>query len=127
MPAGRACARRISRPSSSRRSSRWHPDLVFYYEGNLDLDLSTIVSDVAPGVPRPAGLLANGLRDLSPYLRTAEHAQAFLEVGEWPKPAYRIHWPEDERDPDVDRPSPETRFHPSQLRCDAGGPHGDPR
>ena len=81
-----------------------HPDLVFHYEGNLDLDLSTIVSDVAPGGPRPAGLLANGLRGLSPWLRTAERAQALLEAGEWPKPAYRIHWPADERDPDVARP-----------------------
>jgi hypothetical protein len=82
-----------------------HPDLVFYYEGNLDLALSTIVSNVPPGVPRPAGLLANWLRDLSPYLRTAERAQALLEIGEWPKPAYQIHWPTnlDERDPDLTR------------------------
>jgi hypothetical protein len=81
-----------------------HPDLVFYYEGNLDLDPSTIVSDVARGVPRPAGLLANGLRALAPWLRTAERAQALLEVGEWPKPAYRMNWPADEHDPDVGRP-----------------------
>ena len=81
-----------------------HPDLVLYYEGNLDLDLSTIVSGVAPGVPRPPSLLANGLRDLSPWLRTAERARALLEIGEWPKPAYQVHWPTDERDPDVARP-----------------------
>jgi hypothetical protein len=80
-----------------------HPDLVFHYEGNLDLDLSTIVINESPGMPRPAGLLANWLRGLSPYLRTAERAQGLLEVGEWPKPAYTIHWPLDERDPDLTR------------------------
>ena len=80
-----------------------YPDLVFYYEGNLDLDLSTIVSNVSPGVPRPADLITNWLRDLSPYLRTAERAQALLEVGEWPKPAYTLNWPSDERDPDLTR------------------------
>src|SRR5262249_49378491 len=81
-----------------------HPDLVFYYEGNLALALSTSASGVAPAVPRPAGPMANALRDLSPYLRTVERAQALLEVGEWPKPAYRIDWPADERDPEVARP-----------------------
>lgn len=81
------------------------PDLVIYYEGNNELRLSTVVNSATSGVPRPAGLIARWLYDLSPYLKVAERAQALLETSEWLKPAHEISWPSrlDERDPDITR------------------------
>jgi hypothetical protein len=78
------------------------PDLVVYYEGNNQLH---VVKNVPSGVPRPNGLIANWLRDLSPYLKLAQRAQSLIEADEWSKPAYEISWPAglDESNPDITR------------------------
>ena len=82
------------------------PDLVVYYEGGNDLDLSTVVKDPPKGRPQPAGRLERWLRRTASYSVLARRAQDLLVVGEWPKPDYRIDWPPglDEFDPDITRP-----------------------
>ena len=81
------------------------PDLVVYYEGGNQLELSTVVKDVPKAVPRPGGVLAGWLRDLADHSALARRAEGFVDIPEWPKPAYEISWPEglDEFDPDLRR------------------------
>jgi hypothetical protein len=81
------------------------PDLVVYYEGGNQLDLSTVVKDVPKGVPQPAGTVARWLRDLSKHSALARRLEAITDRGEWPKPAYEVSWPEglDEFKPDITR------------------------
>jgi hypothetical protein len=81
------------------------PDLVVYYEGGNQLELSTVVKDVPQATPEPAGRLARTLRELAPYSALARRAQGLTAGGEWPKPDYTIDWPNglDEFDPDLRR------------------------
>jgi hypothetical protein len=82
------------------------PDLVVYYEGGNQLDLSTIVKQVPKGTPEPGGLVARSLRDMARYSVLARRAEGLMSGGEWPKPPYEITWPKglDESDPDITRP-----------------------
>ncbi len=81
------------------------PDLVVYYEGGNQLDLSTIVKKVPVAKPEPAGKLARFLRDAGDYSALARRAEGLTSGAEWPKPAYETTWPEglDEMDPDITR------------------------
>jgi hypothetical protein len=96
------------------------PDLVVYYEGANQFELSTVVKNT-PATGSLArrrdagtdGVVASWLRNASRYLALARRAQALMglvelpEGGrEWPKPDYAINWPQglDEFDPDLDRP-----------------------
>jgi hypothetical protein len=82
------------------------PDLVIYYEGGNQLDLSTVVKAVPKATPEPAGWVARTLRALAHYSALARRAEGLTSGAEWPKPAYTIDWPKglDESDPDLTRP-----------------------
>ncbi len=82
------------------------PDLVVYYEGGNQLDLSTVVKNVPKAKPEPAGWFARTLRELAPYSALARRAQGLTSGAEWPKPDYKIDWPKglDGFDPDITRP-----------------------
>lgn len=81
------------------------PDLVVYYEGGNELDLSTVVKDVPKGVPQPAGRLARWLREAGKHSALARRLEAVTDGGEWPKPDYQLTWPAgvDEKNPDLSR------------------------
>lgn len=81
------------------------PDLVVYYEGGNQLHLATVVKDVPKGDPKPEGLMARWLRDIAPFSALARRAAALTGGSEWPKPDYKIEWPQglDEADPDITR------------------------
>jgi hypothetical protein len=81
------------------------PDLVFYYEGGNQLDLSTMVRLRPAGTPQPDGRLAQALRTIAPYSALARRAEALTGGREWPKPDYELVWPQglDEFDPDITR------------------------
>ena len=96
-----------------------HPDLVVYYEGANQFQLSTVVKNMPADAlarrleAKSAGIIARWLGDASRYLALARRAQALMglvelpERGrEWPKPDYEIAWPHglDEVDPDLGRP-----------------------
>jgi hypothetical protein len=97
-----------------------HPDLVVYYEGANQFNLSTLVKNLpAAGSPDPQmdakrdSVVDRWLRKASRYLALARRAQALMGVielseggREWPKPDYQINWPQglDEHDPDLSRP-----------------------
>ncbi len=82
------------------------PDLVFYYEGGNQLDLSTVVASVPKGVPAPGGVLARWLREAAKYSALARRGETLTVGSEWPKPDYEIKWPVglSETDPDLARP-----------------------
>ncbi len=82
------------------------PDLVVYYEGNNQLQLSTVVKNVpAGGTPLPAGEFAQTLRRWSQHSAIARRAEGFTSGAEWPKPDYKVEWPQglDEQNPDIAR------------------------
>jgi hypothetical protein len=81
------------------------PDLVVYYAGANQLDMKTVVKDVPPGEPRPAGMIARWLRAAAPYSALAQRAEALTSGEEWPKPDYKLEFPAgvDENDPDITR------------------------
>jgi hypothetical protein len=95
------------------------PDLVVYYEGANQFELSTVVKNM-PATGSLArrrdagtdGVVASWLRNASRYLALARRAQALMGLVELPeggrerpKPDYEINWPQglDEYDPDLDR------------------------
>jgi hypothetical protein len=89
------------------------PDLVVYYEGGNQFRPASIVDKVPKGSP-PELVQANTVRA---WLQTAARysallarveadvgaAKSDLSSGEWPKPDYKVVWPEglDEADPDL--------------------------
>lgn len=92
------------------------PDLVVYYEGGNQFRPASIVDEVPKGsAVRPLQADAS-----PPWLQTAARYSALiarvraavgaaasnLDGHEWPKPDYRVVWPEglDERDPDLAYP-----------------------
>jgi hypothetical protein len=94
------------------------PDLVVYYEGTNQFRPASIVDSVPSGTPvRPSG----GHGSTPTWLLTASHYSARIgrieaamglagpdmDGREWPKPDYRVMWPEglDERDPDLAYPN----------------------
>jgi hypothetical protein len=95
------------------------PDLVVYYEGANQFQLSTVVKDMPADAlahradVRPEGVLAGWLGGASRYSALARRAQTLMRAvelpeggREWPKPDYKIAWPRglDEIDPDLGRP-----------------------
>ncbi len=93
------------------------PELVVYYEGANQFDLSSIAPDVPKGsAARPTSSEEKAppwLRAAANYLELARRVEALagyaesdLDGGEWAKPAYRLRWPEglSETDPDLDFP-----------------------
>jgi hypothetical protein len=93
------------------------PDLVVYYEGGNQFRLASIVDTVPEGSPsRPAQAKSSNslLQTASRYsavlarVQTAVGAaESDLNGREWPKPDYKIVWPEglDESDPDLSYPN----------------------
>jgi hypothetical protein len=96
-----------------------HPDLVVYYEGANQFELSTVVKNMPKEAPprassaTPQGLFARTLRDLAYDFALARRLQALVgarevpaDGHEWPKPGYEVTWPAglDESDPDLGRP-----------------------
>ena len=96
-----------------------HPDLVVYYEGANQFQLSTVVKDMPAGPlahpldDKPKGMVAGWLGEASRYSALARRAQTLMRAAElpeggreWPKPDYEIDWPRglDEFDPDLGRP-----------------------
>jgi hypothetical protein len=81
------------------------PDMIFYYEGGNQLDLSTVVKDVPKATPMPAGWLARFLREAAQYSAIARRAESLMPGGEWPRPPYTLTWPQglSESDPDLTR------------------------
>ena len=92
------------------------PDLVVYYEGGNQFRPSSIVADVPKGSavrPQPAKAAPEWLRAGARYSAVIARVQAALGAAtsehdghEWPKPDYRVVWPEglDEADPDLAYP-----------------------
>ena len=94
------------------------PDLVVYYEGGNQFHLDSVVDKVPKGKPmRPPGsgvpVSPEWLRSAARYSALAGRLQAAIGLAasdgdgrEWPKPGYKIVWPEglDEQDPDLAYP-----------------------
>ena len=93
------------------------PDLVVYYEGGNQFMLSTVVDKVPEGSPvRPdsAAAAPAWLQAWARYSALAGRVQAALAAAgqsdqagrEWPKPDYKITWPDglSEQDPDLSYP-----------------------
>lgn len=94
------------------------PDLVVYYEGGNQFELNSIVDRVPPRsaapASRPADAAAPGwLQAASRYSAIAARIRAAVGLAgstqdgrEWPKPDYRLVWPEglNEADPDLSYP-----------------------
>jgi hypothetical protein len=91
------------------------PDLVVYYEGGNQFYLNSIVENVPkrPATPllAPEGASAGWLQAASRYSALAARVRAAIALAgssqdgrEWPKPDYKVVWPEglDEKDPDID-------------------------
>jgi hypothetical protein len=94
------------------------PDLVVYYEGGNQFRPDTLMDKVptAPAVerPAPAAKSPEWLRTLARDSALAGRIQAALELAisdtagrEWPKPDYKVVWPEglDEQNPDLNYPN----------------------
>ncbi|HYI04862.1 MAG TPA: hypothetical protein VD858_08220 [Reyranella sp.] len=93
------------------------PDLVVYYEGGNQFFLQSIVDKViprsdAPKAP-PATAVPGWLQTASRYSAIAARVRAAIGMTgpsqdgrEWPKPDYKLQWPEglDEADPDLAYP-----------------------
>lgn len=108
------------------------PDLVVYHEGGNQFRPATIVEKV-PDVPvtRPSGTQRAAsigwLRTAARYSALMARVQAALAIadadsdgGEWPKPDYRVVWPEglDEISPDLDYPNLPTNLNAVQRDLD---------
>lgn len=96
------------------------PDLVVYYEGGNQFRLETIVEAMpssakhGPERRRVDNLAPDWLRQISRYSALARRIQAAagfigsdIDGREWPKPDYRVKWPQglDEADPDIAFPT----------------------
>jgi hypothetical protein len=93
------------------------PELVVYYEGGNQFRLQSVVDKVPEGTPqRPAAAHEppQWLRNLARYSALATRIEAALlttnaqdDGKEWPKPDYKIAWPEglNEQDPDLAYPN----------------------
>ncbi len=81
------------------------PDLVFYYEGGNQLDLSTVVDPVPKARPQPGTWWERFLRDMAQYSALARRAESLMVGKEWPRPDYELKWPAglSETDPDLTR------------------------
>lgn len=91
------------------------PDLVLYYEGGNQFDLTSMVDDLPPRTVRPtqrkaAPLLLQQASRYSALMGRVEAAVSLVgrdwESREWPKPTYHLTWPPglDEFDPDLSYP-----------------------
>jgi hypothetical protein len=94
------------------------PDLVVYYEGGNQFRLESVIDKVPAGKPvRPPGSDApvspDWLRVAARYSALAGRIQTAIGLAasdsdgrEWPKPDYKLVWPEglDEQDPDLAYP-----------------------
>jgi len=93
------------------------PDLVVYYEGGNQFELHSIVDKVAPRseAPKapPATVVPGWLQEATRYSAIAARVRAAIGMTgpsqdgrEWPKPAYKLQWPEglSETDPDLAHP-----------------------
>lgn len=108
------------------------PDLVVYYEGGNQFELRSIVDKVpprsaAPKVP-PATTAPGWLPTASRYSAIAARIRAAVGMAgssqdgrEWPKPDYRLQWPEglDESDPDLSYPRLPVNLNLIQRDLDA--------
>src|SRR5262249_17813305 len=93
------------------------PELVVYYEGGNQFRLQSVIDKVPEGGPqRPAAAHEppQWLRNLARYSALATRIEAALlqanaqdDGKEWPKPDYKIVWPEglNEQDPDLAYPN----------------------
>jgi hypothetical protein len=95
------------------------PDLVVYYEGGNQFRLESIVDKVPPGSPQPPPVRTptwrpNGCAAASRWSALLGRVQAAIGLAasdmdgkEWPKPDYKVVWPQglDERDPDLAYPN----------------------
>jgi hypothetical protein len=94
------------------------PDLVVYYEGANQFNLDSLVHDLPKAAARPPeeqlppGRLAAWLAEAANYSALARRVQAASGMlyrprsgAEWPKPAYKLDWPQglDEQAPDLSR------------------------
>lgn len=104
------------------------PDLVVYYEGANQFSLNGLVRDLPKATAHPPedllppGPLAAWLSGAAVYSALARRVQAATGLlyrpgggAEWPKPPYRIDWPQglDEQAPDISRP--DLPAHLSQI------------
>jgi hypothetical protein len=109
------------------------PDLVVYYEGGNQFELNSIVDKVPPRsaspASRPADAAAPGwLQAASRYSAIAARIRAAVGLAgstqdgrEWPKPDYRLVWPEglNEADPDLAYPRLPVNLNLIQRDLDA--------
>ncbi len=92
------------------------PDLVVYYEGGNQFNMTSVVHDVPPGAAvRPATSAPSAapgwLREAARYSALLGRVQSAVGmitsgsagIAEWPKPDYTLTWPQglDEQDPDL--------------------------
>jgi hypothetical protein len=108
------------------------PDLVLYYEGGNQFWPGTIVDKVPGGTPiRPSGAetatAPAWLRTASRYSALMGRIQATIGLAasdmdgkEWPKPDYRVVWPEglDEQNPDLAYPKLPVNLNGAQHAFD---------
>ena len=93
------------------------PDLVVYYEGGNQFELHSIVDKVPPksAAPKapPATAVPGWLQEATRFSAIAARVRAAIGMTgpsqdgrEWPKPDYKLQWPEglDEADPDLAYP-----------------------
>lgn len=92
------------------------PDLVVYYEGANQFEIHSLIeglpADARPPEREPASDAPGWLRGVAAYSALARRVLALVasdigsDGGEWPKPDYRLVWPNDldEQDPDLDYP-----------------------
>src|SRR5262249_17045487 len=107
------------------------PDLGGYYEGGNQFYPASIVDKVpkAPaGAPRPPAAPAAWLETASRYSALMARVRAAIALTsasqdgrEWPKPDYRVVWPEglDEFDPDLAYPKLPTNLNTIQNDLDS--------
>jgi len=106
-----------------------NPDLVVYYEGGNTFRLDSIVENVAPGSPPPSPFTPAPawLRTASQYSALLGRIQAAVSLAasdidgkEWPKPEYRLVWPEglDEQNPDLAYPKLPVKLNSIQREFD---------
>ncbi len=108
------------------------PDLLVYYEGGNQFWLGSIVDQVPKGsAVRPPKTQATTspewLRDVARYSALMGRVQAAIGLAasdldgrEWPKPDYRVVWPDglDEQDPDLAYPNLPVNLNTIQRALD---------
>ena len=97
------------------------PDLVFYYEGGNQLDLSTVVNPVPQAKPQPGTWWERFLRDMAQYSALARRGESLMVGKEWPRPDYELKWPPglSETDPDLTRKDLPVHLNSIMDRLDA--------